>query len=145
VTMPTLTLPRIRDPTMFAARGNPTRHSPERGIAAPRLRYGSSRSAGRTFSTSVTRRPGKTSRICTHWRPPVTPRGSIRSPTPPTCSARSAPAHKTASTNSCRIFCGRRTSQPSRRRLPDSHRDHWLRGCTSSVGRLHSNCRLHLC
>ena len=49
--MPTLTSPRIRDPTIFEARGNPTRHSPGRGIAAPRLRYGSSHSAGRTFST----------------------------------------------------------------------------------------------
>src|SRR6202142_171219 len=54
--------------------------------------------------------------------------GSIRSPTSPPGSAGSAPPPKTASTNSCRIFGGRQTCQPSRRRLPDSHRDHWLRG-----------------
>jgi len=62
--------------------------------------------------------------------------GSIRSPTSRRARQDRLPTHKTASTNSCRIFGGRQTSQPSRRRLPDSHRDHWLRGCTSSVGRL---------
>src|ERR1700690_2371463 len=54
--------------------------------------------------------------------------GSIRSPTSPPGSAGSAPPPKTPPTNSCRIFGGRQTCQPSRRRLPDSHRDHWLRG-----------------
>src|ERR1700690_4304127 len=54
--------------------------------------------------------------------------GSIRSPTSPPGSAGSAPPPKTPPTNSCRIFGGHQTCQPSRRRLPDSHRDHWLRG-----------------
>jgi hypothetical protein len=46
-----LRMPSIMDDGAFANMGRMNRDS---------------RSAGRTFSTSVTRRPGKTSRVCTH-------------------------------------------------------------------------------
>jgi len=112
----------------------PRRRELRQTTTAPRLRYASF-ALGEDFLHVGHEEAGENIAGLYSLTAPVTPMG--QSARLPHRRARQDRLHpQTASTNSCRIFGGRQTSQPSRRRLPDSHRDHWLRGSTSSVGRL---------